>query len=210
MKVNFKETIKQKTDKELETISKDYAFYSGEERLIALNELESRNGLTKELLICKKNIEASIEMEPAITGEAIEAVESTKKIYTNRAIGVGTALGGPLVAGYFIAENFKAFGEVSKAKKTWIYTILTTIIILTIAFNIPDNVKIPNSIIPFCYAAIACFLVECFQKKNISAYIALGGKPFSWGRTILVSVIGLAITLALLFIVVVIFFADEI
>jgi hypothetical protein len=48
MKMNFQETIKQKTDKELETISKDYVFYSEEERLIAYNELELRNGSTKE------------------------------------------------------------------------------------------------------------------------------------------------------------------
>ena len=63
MKANFQETVKQKTDKELETIAKDYVFYSEEERLIALNELESRNNLPKELLISKKDIEYSQEME---------------------------------------------------------------------------------------------------------------------------------------------------
>ena len=63
MKVNFQEIVKQKTDKELEIISKDYVFYSEEEQLIALNELESRGSLTKELLISKKDIEYSKEME---------------------------------------------------------------------------------------------------------------------------------------------------
>ena len=56
MKANFQETIKQKTDKELEIISKDCVFYSEEERLIALKELESRNGLSKEwhlVAICR-------------------------------------------------------------------------------------------------------------------------------------------------------------
>jgi len=42
-KLNFKETIKQKTDKELEIISKDHVFYSEDERLLALKELELRN-----------------------------------------------------------------------------------------------------------------------------------------------------------------------
>ena len=197
MKANFQETIKQKTDKDLETISKDCVFYSEEERFIALNELEFRNGLSKELLECKKEIEASIEI-PTITEQALEAVKSAKKIYKDRAIWVGTFLGGPLVAGYLIAENFKVFNEVSKAKKTWICSIIGTIIIFGIAFLIPEDVKIPNQIIPLIYTAIAYFFVEHFQNKNISAYIALGGKPFGWWRTILVSVIGLVITVVLL------------
>ena len=57
MKINFKEIVKQKTDAELEMISKDYVFYSEEEQLIALNELEDRNHLTKELLMSKKDID---------------------------------------------------------------------------------------------------------------------------------------------------------
>ena len=63
MKADFYETVKQKTDKELEIIAKDYVFYSEEERLIALNELEVRNNITDELLISKKTIEYSKEMD---------------------------------------------------------------------------------------------------------------------------------------------------
>ena len=63
MKLNFQEIVKQKTDKELEIIAKDIVFYSEEERLIAFNELESRNSLTEELLISKKDIEFSREIE---------------------------------------------------------------------------------------------------------------------------------------------------
>jgi len=54
MKLNFKETIKQKTDKELEIISKDYAFYSEDERFLASNELELRKNPTKRLLSVTK------------------------------------------------------------------------------------------------------------------------------------------------------------
>jgi len=200
MKANFQEIVKQKTDKELETISKDYVFYSEEERLIALNELESRNGLTKELLASKKDIEASIDL-PIITEQALDAVKSTRKIYKDRAIWVGTFLGGPLVAGYLIAENFKTFNEVDKVKKTWIYTIIGTILIFGAVILIPDGVKIPNQIIPLIYTAIAYFFVERFQKKNCSAYIALGGKTFGWWRTIAIGLIGLIITFVLLIIV---------
>jgi len=63
MKADFQEIVKQKTDRELELISKDFVFYSEEEQLVALKELESRGNLTKELLISKKDIEYSKEME---------------------------------------------------------------------------------------------------------------------------------------------------
>jgi len=63
MKINFRETIKQQSDEELEIISRDYVFYSEEERLLALNELESRTGLTEKLLAEKEDIEDSKKQE---------------------------------------------------------------------------------------------------------------------------------------------------
>jgi len=204
MKVNFQENVKQKTDKELEIISKDYVFYSEEERLIALNELEYRNNLSEELMMSKKSIESSI---PIITEQASEAVKSEKRIYKDRAIWVATYLGGPLVAGYLIVENFKAFNEIEKVRKTWVYTIVGTIIIFGGIFAIPDDIleSIPKYFIPLIYTAIAYGFVKHFQGKNISAFIALGGKPFGWWRTIIVSLIGVVITFASIFVLILIF-----
>ena len=193
MKLNFQETIKNKTDRELEIISKDYVFYSEEERLIALSELEIRNSITEESLKRKKEIEVSIGI-PTITEQALEAVKSTKKIYRDRAIWVGTILGGPLVTGYLISENFKVFNEIGKSKKTWFYAIIGTVLIISGVFLIPEEVEIPNQIIPLIYATVAYFLVKHFQGQNISAYIALGGKTFGWSRIIGISLIGFAIT----------------
>lgn len=122
-------------------------------------------------------------------------IETPKqKIYKERAIYVGTFLGGPLTAGYLIANNFKAFNEIDKAKKTWIYAIITTIIIFGSLFLIPENVKIPNQIMPLIYTAIAYYLVRHFQGKNISDHISSGGQLYNWWRTILVSLIGLIVT----------------
>jgi len=63
MKLNFRETINQKTDRELETISKDYVFYSEEERLIALREMEVRGILTKQQSVEKRELESEFEKE---------------------------------------------------------------------------------------------------------------------------------------------------
>jgi hypothetical protein len=134
--------------------------------------------------------------------ETINIQKPTEKIYKDRAIWVGTFLGGPLVAGYFIAENFKVFGEYEKAKKTWIYTIIATIIIFGGIFSIPDNVKIPNQIIPLVYTGIASYLLKHFQGQNIENHINSGGELFSWWRTIGVGLIGLVIILIAIFAIV--------
>lgn len=132
--------------------------------------------------------------------QTIDIEKPTQKIYKDRAIWVGTFLGGPLAAGYLIAENFKAFNETDKAKKTWIYTIIATIIIFGGVFMVPDNVNVPNQIIPLIYTAIAFYLVQHFQGQNITTHINSGGQLFSWWRTIAVSIIGLVITIIPIFV----------
>ena len=119
----------------------------------------------------------------------------TEKIYKDRAISVGTFLGGPLVAGYFIAENFKAFGEYDKVKKTWIYTIIATVIIFGGILLIPESAKIPNGVIPLIYSGIATYLLKHFQGQNIETHINSGGEHFGWWRTIGIGLIGLIVTL---------------
>ncbi|WP_316836978.1 hypothetical protein [Pedobacter nutrimenti] len=131
--------------------------------------------------------------------QTIDIQKPTEKIYKDRAIWLGTFLGGPLVAGYFIAENFKVFGEYDKAKKTWIYTVIATIILFGGIFLIPDNVKIPNQIIPLIYTGIASYLLKHFQGQNIEIYINSGGEFFSWWRTVGIGLIGLVITFVLIF-----------
>ena len=127
--------------------------------------------------------------------QTVDIERPTRKIYKDRAIWVGTFLGGPLAAGYLIAENFKAFNDTDKAKKTWIYAIIATVVVFGGVFLIPENVKIPNQIIPLINTAIAYYLVQHFQGQNISAHLNSGGQLFGWWRTIAVGLIGLAITI---------------
>ncbi|SHL22459.1 hypothetical protein [Chryseobacterium polytrichastri] len=131
--------------------------------------------------------------------QILDIQTSTQKIYKDKAIWVGTFLGGPLAAGYLIAENFKAFNDPTKVKKTWIYAIFATIVVFGGVFLIPDNVKIPNQIIPLIYTGIAYYLVQHFQGQNISKHISSGGQLHSWWRTITVGIIGLSITIIPIF-----------
>jgi rhomboid protease GluP len=63
MKENFPEILKNKTDKELELISKDHVFYTPEERLLAFNELESRNKLNNELAVSQIELIESLKVD---------------------------------------------------------------------------------------------------------------------------------------------------
>ncbi len=126
--------------------------------------------------------------------QTFEIEKPSKKIYNEKAIWPAAFLGGPLAGGYLIAENFKAFNEAGKAKKTWFFTILATILIFGGIFFIPENIDIPNYIIPLIYTAIAYYIMHHFQGQNISKHISAGGQLYSWGRTIAVGFIGLAIT----------------
>jgi len=126
--------------------------------------------------------------------QSLESQKPTLKIYNEKLIVAGTFLGGPLVAGYFIAHNFKAFNEPDKANRTWVYAILTTVIIFGFIFLIPESVNIPNRLIPLIYTAITFFLVQRFQEQKIKAHIDSGGVSYRPWRMICVSLIGCVIT----------------
>ncbi len=124
---------------------------------------------------------------------------STKLIYNSRKIYVGTFLGGPLVAGYLISENFKSFNENSNAKKALVYSIIVTIAIFISIIFIPEKSRTFDRIIPLTYAIIAYYVVKHFQGQKITAHINAGGQTYSWWRTIGVTTIGLIISLILIF-----------
>jgi hypothetical protein len=123
---------------------------------------------------------------------------STRLIYSNREIYVGTFLGGPLVAGYLISENFKSFDETGNAKKALIYAIVATIAILGTVILVPEKSRFFDQIIPITYTIITYYLVKHFQGQKITAHINAGGQIYSWWRTIGASIIGLLISLILI------------
>ena len=121
------------------------------------------------------------------------------KLYKDRAIFVGTFMGGPLVAGYLAAENFKRLGEKTGARTAWVIAIIATIIIFGAIFLIPDINKVPRLIIPLAYTAFAQMLVGKYQGAAIKKHIADGGQTYSVWRAVWVGLIGLAILAAILF-----------
>lgn len=124
-----------------------------------------------------------------------------KKLYKDMAVRAGTFIGGPVVAGYLIAENFKILGQEDKVKTTWMVTIISTIVIFGTAFLIRGMDKMPNYIIPFVYTLIASYIVRQYQGDQIRSHIERGGQMYSTWRAILIGIMGLLATVTIIFII---------
>lgn len=124
------------------------------------------------------------------------------KLYNETAIRLATFFGGPLVAGFLIAENFKLLGHTQKLKATWVYTIGATIVIFGGLFLIPGIENIPNYIIPIAYAWGASMIVRQTQGNEIKKHLETGGQLFSGWRVALISLVGCVITIGIIFLLI--------
>lgn len=115
-------------------------------------------------------------------------------IYKDKAMWVGTAIGGPLVTGYLAAHNYRVFGEKDKVWKTWLIAIAVTMLIFSMAIYAPYADRIPGSLFALVYTGIAYLVVRIWQGAKISVHIRAGGRIFSWYRVIGVSLIGAVLT----------------
>lgn len=121
--------------------------------------------------------------------------KNDSKIYSEKVIYASTFLGGPLVTGYMLAENFKVFNQREKVLPTWIVVVLWTILILTIAYFMPDTAG-SRFLLPLCNAIIAYIGTQHLQGKNIANHIQEAKPKFGWGRSLLTSLIGAIVTIA--------------
>lgn len=139
--------------------------------------------------------------------ENLLSVLPENKLYRERAVYVGTFLGGPLVAGYLASENFKKIGQPEKVKATWAIAIIATIVIFGGAFLVPEIEKFPRYIIPLVYGGIAQLLVQRFQGAAIKLHIEKGGQVYSVWRAVWIGAVGAAVLVGFIFVI--LLFADK-
>lgn len=120
------------------------------------------------------------------------------KLYKDRAIYVGTFLGGPLVAGYLAAENFKQLGQTEKVKGAWIVAIVATIAIIGLVF-VPGIEKLPRIAIPLAYTLFAQAIVQKYQGPAIKEHVKDGGQLYSVWRAVWVGLVGFVIFVGIIF-----------
>jgi len=131
------------------------------------------------------------------------------KVYKGSAFWSAIFLGGPLAAGYLFAENFKVLGQKEKVRPTWIISILTTIVIFGSVLFIPDDVEVPNNIIPIIYTGIAYLIFSMHQSEKVTQHIDAGGLVHEWGRVFGIGIISLLVTVSTLFAAIYVFDQEE-
>lgn len=131
--------------------------------------------------------------------ENLLSVAPDFKLYKNRAVFIGAFLGGPLVAGYMAAENFKKLGQPEYAKRAWVIAILTTIVVFGVFPSFPFVDKVLGAAVPVAYCAIADTLVLKYQGGRAKSHIENGGKMYSTWRAVWIGFVGLAILVGVIY-----------
>lgn len=129
--------------------------------------------------------------------EDILPVVPTAKLFKKRVIVICAFLAGPLVGGYMIAENFKNIGERSNNIRTLVITGVFTVVITLALLLLPGLEKIPNIVFPMFFASVTSACVYFFQRHRLNEHIKNGGVFYKNERAIVVSLIGLAVYIAI-------------
>ncbi len=92
----------------------------------------------------------------------IENKTRNLKLYSQKAIGLATFIGGPIAAGYLIRENYLSFDKPDEGKKSLVISIIATVLLFTAIFMLPESVmdKVPNQILPIIYTGIIYLIVD--------------------------------------------------
>lgn len=127
-------------------------------------------------------------------------MEENKKLYSQKAITVATFFGGPLAAGILVRKNCIVLEREQQGLYALIIGILSTILIFSSVFLIPESVldKIPNIVVPTIYTAIIYLIVEKIQGKDLAAHQAAGDLFYSNWRAAGVGTVCCAIIFAVL------------
>lgn len=107
------------------------------------------------------------------------------KLYSKRAIELGTFLGGPIVAGYLISKNYQFFNQPDKARNALLYGIGSFILLVCLMFVLPDTIVdyIPKPVVPLAITFVVRYIVQNTQGVWLDNHARVGGNFYSIWRT---------------------------
>jgi len=126
-----------------------------------------------------------------------ENLTKNLKFYSQKAIGIATFIGGPLAAGYLIRENYLSLEKPNEAKKSLIIGIISTILLFTVIFMIPESIidKVPNQILPAVYTGIIYLIVEKIHGTILNQHKKNGNEFYSGWKAAGIGFVSLMILL---------------
>lgn len=117
--------------------------------------------------------------------------------YSIKQITVAAFLGGPLAAFWLLALNYRLFQQSRNALFSIIAGILGTIAVLAIAVVLPP--WLPNIVLPVAYTLGLRGLADILQGALLDEHARNSGRVGSWWVVVGISVLGIAVLVALAF-----------
>ena len=138
-------------------------------------------------------------------------MDTSTKLYSQKAIAIATFFGGPLAAGILIRTNFINLNKEREGLNALILGVLSTLLLFGGIFALPENIvdKIPNSVLPAVYTGIIYLIVEKIQGNDLKQHTANNGVFYSGWRAAGIGFIGLVIIGATIFLAIDIFGAAD-
>ncbi len=118
-------------------------------------------------------------------------------LYTSGQHFVASFLGSPIAAALAAASNYRKLGRERDARKVILWGIAATVVLLGVAYVLPD--RFPSSVLPLAYCVGARALAQAAFGDVLTAHRAAGGKPASWWRLIGISLLSLLVLVGVLF-----------
>lgn len=124
----------------------------------------------------------------------------SRKIYSKNQIDIATFIGGPLIAGYLISQNFKVFGDKEASKKTMVISLISTAIFIGLLILLRSITnKIPSISIAIIPLVVASLIVRTYQSEKIEEYLKKGYSKASSLEVFGKSILSLLIAVMLFF-----------
>lgn len=124
-----------------------------------------------------------------------------KAMYSPNQLIIGTYIGGPLAAMYFLKSNFEGLGRMELAKKTLLLGLLVALLVFAIMPFVPESPL--SGLIPILYLVPVYFIVKKHQlsKPEISEskeYIFQSNWKVA-GMTIVWMIVSMIVGIAIMF-----------
>jgi len=122
------------------------------------------------------------------------------RFYSPWQICVGALLGGPLAGGYFYSRDHISFGSPNKARTSLLWTGVVVICLFAIGLSSPRQSS--GTVLAAAVAGMYRWFARQAFDETISTRRNQGWTQYSWWRVVGLSVVGLILTLAILFLLV--------
>jgi len=128
------------------------------------------------------------------------STQASKRLYSPRQIGGAAFIGSPISAAWLFAQNYGVLGKPGVGRRALFYGLLGTVALFGLASVLPA--KFPKVALPLAQSLAIRELAQRLQGSEFKAHLAEGGSSQSNWRVAGVCVAGLAVVLAVAFVVV--------